>query len=148
MWGCFMEKKLKYDEFSKNLCKHHFWLVGQCGKNLFRQALLHTTYVDTLKQLSCKISAKLAEPSKVMPLCGLAWASTVLLFIELILPLKTYLLVTPSISSSLLRIERLLAWNLWFMPRDSPYKSVYLLFSPFAHLYSFALMIYSWLRSK
>ena len=60
----FHGKKLKYDEFSKNLCKHHFWLVGQCGKNLFRQALLHTTYVDTLKQLSCKISAKLADSLK------------------------------------------------------------------------------------
>jgi len=59
-----MEKKLKYDEFSKNLCKHHFWLVGQCGKNLFRQALLHTSNVDTLQQLSCKISAQSANSFK------------------------------------------------------------------------------------
>ena len=46
--------------FQKILQKHHSWLVGQCGKNLFRLALLHTSNVDTLQQLSCKISAKSA----------------------------------------------------------------------------------------
>ena len=60
----FHGKKRKFHEFSKNLYKHHFWLVGQCGENLFRQALLHTSNVDTLQQLSCKISAKLANSFK------------------------------------------------------------------------------------
>jgi hypothetical protein len=60
----FHGKKSKFHEFSKNLYKHHFWLVGQCGKNLFRQALLYTSNVDTLQQLSCKISAKSANSFK------------------------------------------------------------------------------------
>ena len=60
----FHEKKSKFHEFSKNLYKHHFWLVGQCCINLFGQALLHTSNVDTLQQLSCKISAKSANSFK------------------------------------------------------------------------------------
>ena len=60
----FSEKNSKFHEFSKNLYRHHFWLVGQRGKNFFRQAHLNTSNVDSLQQLSCKISAKSANSFK------------------------------------------------------------------------------------
>ena len=58
------EKNQNFMNFQKNLYKHHFWLVGQCCINLFSQALHHTSNVDTLQQLSCKISAKSANSFK------------------------------------------------------------------------------------
>ena len=59
-----MKKNRNFMNFQKNLYKHHFWLVGQCCMNLFGQALLHTSNVDTLQQFSCKILAKSANSFK------------------------------------------------------------------------------------
>ena len=60
----FHHKESKFPEFSKNLLKYHFWLVGRFYKNFFHQALLNTSVVDPCQQLPCNISAKLDNSLK------------------------------------------------------------------------------------
>ena len=38
-----LKKNRNFKIFSENLYKHYFWLVGQCSKNFYYQALLDTS---------------------------------------------------------------------------------------------------------